>query len=173
MRSSFGPMEDITAANSTSAHPAERMRWAPTSIRAPSETGAMVAKSCPTAVKNAKDSQSVIPVPAPANEPGPRRSSVPKKPAKDEDDRQVADCEPADRHPHHAQVVGEITVHPQPRLEPGDGGVPQKKRGRREHHQGDGREHEVHQDDGTLRDPTDAGLGRRQESHCDKQCKRD
>ena len=45
IRLSFGPMEDITAANSTTAQPAERIRWAPTSTLAPIEAGTTVMKS--------------------------------------------------------------------------------------------------------------------------------
>lgn len=43
--SSFGPIDDITAANNTTAQPADRMRWVPTSTRALTETGLIAAKS--------------------------------------------------------------------------------------------------------------------------------
>ena len=70
IRSSLGPMDDITAANNTTAQPAERIKLTPTSTLAPTVTGAVVVKSWPSAVKNAKDNHSVIPAPAPANAPG-------------------------------------------------------------------------------------------------------
>lgn len=55
IRLSFGPIDDMTAANSTTAQPAERIRWAPTSTLAPTEAGTTVMKSWPSAVKNEKD----------------------------------------------------------------------------------------------------------------------
>ena len=82
----------------------------------------------------------------------------PVEPGEQDDDGQVADREPADRDPHDAQVVGEVGVHPEPGLEPGDGGAPQEKRGRREYYQRDGRDKDDDQDGSDALDPADLVL---------------
>ena len=101
IRLSFGPMEDITAANNTSAQLAERIRWVPTSTRAPIETGIMVVKSLAERGEE-REGQPLDDPDALADTAKRSGAETPQhavESREQDDDRQITDRKPADRDP--------------------------------------------------------------------------
>ena len=125
---SFGSMDVITAAKSTSAQPTERVRCTPTSIRAAAETGVTGRVVLGEGGEEGKGQPAGDPRAGVGESTGAEAFQRPVETGEQEHDRQVAEREPTDGNPHDPKVGGKLTVHCQPRTEPVGGGAPREKR---------------------------------------------